>query len=432
MTKVRPVSPATPLVSILMPARNHAGFVDVALRSVLAQTHDRIELIVIDDGSTDGTAEAIERRLNHVTRPLRVEFHRQTNQGLGPTLSRALGMARGDFVQFLASDDALFPQMTARLASALSAAPPDVAAIACDGYVFDGRIGPDGSGAPHTPFARMHPAPFSRNQHRELMVGNWFPAMGLLYRHDLLRAEGGIDPDLVYEDWGLLLALTRRYRIAQIPDRLFLYRQHGQNSTADPDRMYHALRALTARFPQMASARGLRAALAARDIRGILAGLTPGNLDLAARFLLRQFQRRQSARKLPPVQAARGGNVEIGPGCRIHPTARLEPGPGRLVLGAGCHVGAGVRLQAGAGGLRIGAGTFIDEGARIGGGQGATRIGRACLIAVGTRIEGGAGLGDLCATMPESRIGGIYPDTSWILPPLPGKTAPAPLEIPVV
>lgn len=420
----------TPLVSILMPACNHAGFVDVALRSVLSQTHDRIELIVIDDGSTDGTAEVIEQTLSQRTRPLRVEFHRQTNQGLGQTLSRALGMARGDFVQFLASDDALFPQMTARLASALSAAPPDVAAIACDGYVFDGRIGPEGFGVPHVPFGQMHPAPFSRNQYRELMVGNWFPAMGLLYRHDLLRAAGGIDPDLVYEDWGLLLALTRRYRIVQIPDRLFLYRQHGQNSTADPDRMSQALRALTARVPQMASARSLRAALAARDIRGILAGLTPGNLDLAARFLLRQFQRRRAARKLPPLHVASGGgNIEIGPGCRIHPTARLEAGPGRLVLGAGCHVGAGVRLHAGTGGVRIGAASFIEEGSRIGGGQGATRIGRACLIAAGTRIEAGTVLGDLCVTMPESRISGTCPDARWLLPSPPGAAA---VETPAV
>nr|WP_237685091.1 glycosyltransferase [Szabonella alba] len=420
-----------------MPARNHAGFVDTALQSVLAQSHERIELIVIDDGSTDETPGVIERCLSRTPRSLRVEFHCQPNQGLGPTLSRALGMARGDFVQFLASDDALFPDMTARLVRALSAAAPDVAAMACDGYVFDGqpqvldgqpRAEQAGQG-PHLPFSQLHPAPLGRNQHRELMVGNWLPAMGLLYRHDLVLAAGGIDPDLAYEDWGLLLALTRRYRIAQIPDRLFLYRQHGQNSSVEPERMQLALRALTARFPQMAGARKLRAALAARDMRGILAGLAPGNLDLAARFLLRQIQRRSLARRgqpalpaaaLPAATLSGGvfrqeGQIEIGPGCRIHPEARLEAGPGRLILGPGCHVGAGARLEAGPG-LTIGAGTFIEAGARIGGAGARTRLGRACLIAARTRILPGSLLGDLCVTMPESRVGGPHPDGRWLVP----------------
>jgi len=399
-----------------MPAHNHADFVGAAIRSVAAQTHPRIELIVIDDGSADETAEVIARSLAGLGRTMRVEFHRQPNRGLGATLARGLMLARGQFVQFLASDDALFPAMTARLAGALAQTGPEVAAVCCDGYVFDGRAGP------HLPFSRLHPAPFSRNQHRELMAGNWFPAMGLLYRREILMRAGGIDLDLAYEDWGLLLELTREYRIVQIPDRLFLYRQHGGNASADLARMRRALQALTARFAPMARARDLRAALTARDLRGVLARLTPGTLDLAARFMLRQIQRRMTLSADRAPRAVRHGDtVRIGQGCTVHPTAILEAGTGPLTLGQGCHVGAGVRLVAGPG-LIIGASTFIEAGARIGGSEGQTRIGRACLIAARTRIAAGTLLGDMCATMPDSRTGGTYPDGCWILPSAAGHT----------
>lgn len=417
-----------PLVSIIMPAHNHAAFVAAALGSIAAQTYPRIELIVIDDGSTDDTAGVIAHSLDHLARPMRVEFHRQENRGLGQTLARALTFAQGEFVQFLASDDALLPAMTAQLVAAFQQAAPDVAAISCDGYVFDGNR------QPHLPFHQLHPVPFSRNQHRELMVGNWLPAMGLLYRREIVMQVGGFDPDLVYEDWGLLLALTRKYRVASIPDRLFLYRQHDRNISTDSGRMHLALQALAARFPQMAAARALRAAVVARNLPAILRGLSPGNLDLALRFALRQLQHRFARthgwplsglipRARRPVPSG-AGRIDIGPGCRIHPTAVLKAGPGALVLGPGCRVGAGVRLVAGAG-LTIGADTFIEAGAQIGiqieGQTGnavqQTRIGRACLITAGSQIAGGTHLGDMCVTMPGCRVTGSHADGAWLLPP---------------
>ena len=406
-----------PLVSIIMPAHNHAAFVEVALGSIVAQTYPRIELIVIDDGSTDDTAEVIARVLANMARPMRVVFHQQENRGLAHTLARALTLAQGEFVQFLASDDALLPEMTARMIAAFRQAGPEVAAISCDGYVFDGR------NRPHLPFRAVHPVPFSRNQHRELMVGNWLPAMGLLYRTDIVKRQGGFNPDLVYEDWGLLLTLTQKYRIGQIPDRLFLYRQHDRNISADRERMHLALQALATRFPQMAAARAWRVALGARNLPGILAGVSPGNLDLAARFALRQMQLRVARAggwsllgRIRRRGNSAAGQIQIGPGCHVHPEAVLEAGSGPLVLGPGCRIGAGARLRAGAG-LSIGADTFIEAGAQIGAAGQMTQIGRACLIAAGSIIEGGTILGAFCATMPGCRVTGQHPPATWILPP---------------
>jgi alpha-1,3-rhamnosyltransferase len=408
-----------PLVSIIIPAHNHAAFVAAALQSVVAQTHPRLELIVIDDGSTDATAAVIEQSLSQISRDMRMVFHRQENCGLGSTLQRALALATGEFVQFLASDDALFPEMTARLVAVLSQAGDGVAAAGCDGYVVDAR------GGVSRVFSDLHPIPFGRDQHRELMVGNWLPAMGMLYRREIVLQEGGIAPELVYEDWGLLLALTRRYRVIQIPDRLFAYRQHGQNISADGARMRLALQALTRRYPEMAEARDLRLALARGDLRGILGGISPSSLGLAARFVLRLLQRRcgLSAGRLTALlseavprrlgRGAGGAQIKIGRGCRIHPEARLQAGPGALVVGDHCQIGAGARLVAGLG-LSIGAGSFIAEGASLGGAEATTRIGGGCLIAARSRIEAGSDLGEACVILPGSRVAGRLADGVWL------------------
>ena len=398
-----------PLVSIIVPAHNHAAFVETAFASIVAQTYPQIELIVIDDGSGDDTAQMIARSLARLRRPMRVEFHVQENRGLGPTLVRALGLAQGEYVQFLASDDALLPDMTARMVQALDQAEPDVAAICCDGYVVDGLA------RPHLPFRTLHPLPFGCNQHRELMVGNWLPAMGLLYRAEHIRKVGGFDPDLVYEDWGLLLSLTLHYRIGQIPDRLFLYRQHDRNISADRERMHRALQALAARYPQMAQARALRGALGARDLAGAWRALSLASLDLAARFVLRQVQLWWAHRMGARTGWLASGQTQIGPGCQIHPSAVLEAGPGTMVLGPGCRVGPDVRLVAGAG-LQIGAGSVIEAGAQVGGLGQTTRLGRACLITPGSHVAGGARLGDFCVTLPGMRVTGQHPDGTWLVP----------------
>lgn len=441
-----------PLVSLIMPARNHAGFVATALRSLLAQTHPRLELIVIDDGSQDATPEVIAATLAAAPprRGLRCLFLRQENRGLAATLTRALALAEGHFVQFLASDDALFPQMTARLVAALAAAPPEVAAIGCDGYVFDGRQ------RGHLPFSCLHPRPWGRDQYREMMVGNWLPAMGMLYRRQALQAVGGFDPGLVYEDWGLLLALARRYRLGQIPDRLFLYRQHGANISQQPAAMQAAQAALGARHPAMQAARDWRRALARRDLRAVLAGISPATLGLAWRHLCRDQQRRlarqspawRAARALAPdisgaeslapedlfpedlllgdlssadaapvPLAARPGRILRGPGCQIAPGAELIAEGGDLVLGAGVRIEAGVRLRAGAGGIAIGPLSTLAAGARI---EGTARLGRGVLLAEGAVLRSAAVLGDRAVLGPGvegPRGGGRLAEGQWLLGP---------------
>jgi glycosyltransferase involved in cell wall biosynthesis len=88
------------LVSVIIPAYNHERFIGPAMDSVLQQTWEELELIVIDDGSTDKTGEVVQ-----AYRDKRLSYYYQENQDAFNTINRGLGMAKGDYVAILNSDD---------------------------------------------------------------------------------------------------------------------------------------------------------------------------------------------------------------------------------------------------------------------------------------------------------------------------------------
>ena len=122
----------TPLVSILIPCHNAAQWVAATLESTLAQTHSQIEIILVDDGSTDDSL-AIARTF--ASRGVRVVA--QTNSGASAARNHALRLARGDFIQFLDADDLLAPDKIARQLALLAASPADSVAAGAWGRFTD-------------------------------------------------------------------------------------------------------------------------------------------------------------------------------------------------------------------------------------------------------------------------------------------------------
>jgi len=96
------------LVSTIIPVFNRPALVQEAVDSVLAQTHQIIEIIIIDDGSTDDTPVVLDRIANAY--PLTVRIIRQKNQGPGASREAGRREARGEFVQYLDSDDVILPR----------------------------------------------------------------------------------------------------------------------------------------------------------------------------------------------------------------------------------------------------------------------------------------------------------------------------------
>ena len=111
------------LVTLVTPTYNQARFVAETLDSVLAQTHSALEFLVVDDGSTDGTGQVLDRYAG------RLQLRRQENQGQSRTLNQAWAGARGRYLGYLSSDDVLLPTAVERMVEVLDSNPDVVCAF---------------------------------------------------------------------------------------------------------------------------------------------------------------------------------------------------------------------------------------------------------------------------------------------------------------
>jgi glycosyltransferase involved in cell wall biosynthesis len=123
-----------PAVSIIMPAYNVEPYIGDAIRSALAQTFTDFELIVVDDGSTDGTAEVVKALAHEDSR---IQLVQQANRGLAGARNSALRASRGGFFALLDSDDLWEPEFLAEQL-AIFAARPDVDIVTGNGWVLGG------------------------------------------------------------------------------------------------------------------------------------------------------------------------------------------------------------------------------------------------------------------------------------------------------
>ncbi|MEZ5284667.1 MAG: glycosyltransferase family 2 protein [Vicinamibacterales bacterium] len=221
-------------VSVVIPTHNGRAFLGETLASVLAQTHQPLEIVVVDDGSTDGTAEL----LTSMTERGGVIVLRQAQGGTASARNTGLAAARGEFVAFLDHDD-LWPADTVERHVAVMTAVPDVAVSY--GYMESFGLerpyrwpGPDGpTGDVSAAFRRK----------------NWIRSPGqALLRAEAVRAAGGFDPAVAgADDWDLYLSLAARWRFHYEHRLALRYRAHGANQSKRAWRMFRHACAVQAR-----------------------------------------------------------------------------------------------------------------------------------------------------------------------------------------
>lgn len=222
----------TPLISVVMPSYNHEGFVESAIRSVMAQTYPRVELIVIDDGSTDRTAEVVEKVL--ATGNLeRCELIRQLNGGAHAAINRGLSVARGEVVAILNSDDIYAERRLEAMWAALSAARK--------GFAFSTVRHVDGSGRA---LDEQHPYKFGYDS--SWRARESFPSLGfllLLYNLSVSTGNfvmtrrvsetvGEFRPFRIVHDWDYLLRVLTVCEPLVVDEPLLDYRIHGSNTVS--------------------------------------------------------------------------------------------------------------------------------------------------------------------------------------------------------
>jgi glycosyltransferase involved in cell wall biosynthesis len=197
-----------------MPVYNTSRYLRDALNSIGAQSFTDIEFIAIDDGSDDGSAAILEQ---FATRESRMRLVKRGNLGLIATRNELLEAARGELVAWMDSDDISLPHRLALQIEAFERDPE----LACLGTAAQ-CIDPDGNYLNLERYPSSHPQILIEQQKGGAMR---FPTT--MMRRDLaLRVGGFREPFRIGEDFDLLLRLSEIGKMANLPDTLYLYRQH--------------------------------------------------------------------------------------------------------------------------------------------------------------------------------------------------------------
>jgi len=216
-------------ISVIIPTYNYDRFLREAIDSVLAQTYPALEIIVVDDGSTDDTPRILAEYGD------RIRVIRQENLGASAARNTGIAAARGEWVAFLDSDDLWRPRKL-ECDAARIAADPDLGMVHCGAEQFDntGKTlfvflgGLEGWVAPD--LLRLD---------REVIAA---PGSGLTVRKTAAEEVGGYDPRLeASEDWDFCYRVACRYRAGFIPEVLARYRLHGSGRHLDIRKMENGM-----------------------------------------------------------------------------------------------------------------------------------------------------------------------------------------------
>ena len=225
-TAPSPAQSPAPAIAVVLPLYNGRRFVREAVASVVAQTLAPAELVVVDDGSTDGAVEDLEG----LATPFPLRVVRQPNAGQSAARNRGLRETTAGLVAFLDQDDRWYPQHLAVLAAA-------VCADDAIGWAYGDFDEIDGEGRLVTrDFLQVHAVPHPKPTlvacvERDLMV---LPSASLL-RREALDGVGGFDEGLSgYEDDDLFVRVFRAgWRHAFVPGATVAFRIHGGSSSDD-------------------------------------------------------------------------------------------------------------------------------------------------------------------------------------------------------
>lgn len=221
----------SPKASVIIPVYNGEKYVGAAIDSLLAQTLEDWELVIVDDGSTDGTAAVLAP---YASDP-RIRIRRQENHGPWAPRNLGLALSQGEHMAFLDADDQWVPSYLERMVRALIANPSAVAAFTGWQYV-------DECGVP-LPQAIIPAAGDERRLHKELRWHNTLVPSGVVVRRAAITQCQGFDIRLIRSaDWDLWLRLLELGPFVAVPDRLVWYRTHSENVSDDIASMEAATR----------------------------------------------------------------------------------------------------------------------------------------------------------------------------------------------
>jgi len=220
-----------PKISVIIPSYNHAAYISEAVHSVLIQSEGDLELIVVDDGSTDSSLKVLERFTDH-----RLRVIAQTNQGAHAAINRGLNESTGEFLAILNSDDAYHPRRLEKILSALQAN-PHLGLVGSFIEIIDEHN--RHLGIKHG-FQDSEPWPLESPQ-RSFRAGDdlaaalltenyWATTSNFVFRRSIYEQVGEFRPLRYAHDWDFALRVSGASDLLLLPEALVRYRVHPRNT----------------------------------------------------------------------------------------------------------------------------------------------------------------------------------------------------------
>jgi len=212
-------------VTVAIASYNMANYLPAAIDSALAQDHDDVQIVVVDDGSTDDTREVLSRygrKVRHVY---------QENAGVANAYNRALELAKGEYVHLLDADDVLTPSTVGRLAALLDESPSaglahgDALVMDAGGEVYGTRVAP-------ASFTGRRLIP-SGEAFKELLRGCHVTNSAVMIRKVVFdKVTPFRQKSVPGEDWDMWLRVAAEYDVAHLPISACYYRVHDDSITS--------------------------------------------------------------------------------------------------------------------------------------------------------------------------------------------------------
>jgi alpha-1,3-rhamnosyltransferase len=238
-----------PLVTVCIPAYNHERYVGQTIQSVIDQTYENIELIIINDGSKDKTDEVIKKYITECEkRFVGFEYINRGNRGISATLNEAVRWAKGKYFSPIASDDVLIRDKISVLVDKLESL-DDSYAVAFGNAIFINENGKEIYLDPITSTLTSKEKgvnlfldfyTFGRNfdyknddifgSYETLLIRNYLPAMSCVIKLEKIKEMGCWTEGNTIEDWEMWLKLSKKYKFAYVDKPVAFYRWHITNS----------------------------------------------------------------------------------------------------------------------------------------------------------------------------------------------------------